>query len=120
MACFYACTKIKNLFGYDDSLDVFGVHGVSGIVGTILTGVFATRAVADPAVSKGQVLGLIEGGSVIVGQIVAVGMTTIFAVVSTFVLLKILDSAMGLRVSHKEEIDGLDWSQHGEEGYILI
>ena len=120
MACFYACTKIKNLLGYDDSLDVFGVHGVSGIVGTILTGVFATRAVADPAVSKGQVLGLIEGGSAIVGQIVAVGLTTIFAVVSTFVLLKILDSAMGLRVSHKEEIDGLDWSQHGEEGYILI
>jgi len=118
--CYWACTTLKNRFAYDDSLDVFGVHGVSGIVGTLLVGVFATRAVADVAVSGGQPLGLIEGGSVIVGQAVAVAITCLLSVVVTFLLLKILDSTMGIRVSRKEEIEGLDFGQHGEEGYILI
>ncbi|HYW79932.1 MAG TPA: ammonia channel protein, partial [Thermoguttaceae bacterium] len=89
-------------------------------VGTILVGVFATRNVTDVAVSGGQPLGLIEGGSVIVGQLTAVTITCVFSVVVTFVLLKVLDATMGLRVSQKEEIEGLDFSQHGEEGYILI
>ena len=120
LACFYACTTIKSRFGYDDSLDVFGVHGVSGTAGIILVGVFATRNVTDPALSVGRPLGLIEGGTVIQGQLVAVAITLVFSVVLTFVLLKILDATMGLRVSEKEEIEGLDLSQHGEEGYILI
>lgn len=120
LACFYACTTIKNRFGYDDSLDVFGVHGVSGIVGVILVGVFATRNVTDPALSGGQPLGLIEGGTVITGQLAAVAIAAVFSVVASFVLLKILDATMGLRVSEKDEIQGLDLSQHGEEGYILI
>ena len=105
-------------FGYDDSLDVFGVHGVGGTLGAILTGVFATRHVAD--VRGGGPVGLIEGGTVIVNQIVATAVTWVLAIVVTFVLLKILDATMGLRVTQDEEIQGLDFSQHGEEGYIFI
>jgi Amt family ammonium transporter len=118
IVCFLACTKLKSTFGYDDSLDAFGVHGVGGTLGAILTGVFATRAVSD--IGKGQPLGLIEGGNLIVGQIVAVAISWGLAIVATFVLLKVLDAVMGLRVSKSEEIQGLDLSQHGEEGYIFI
>lgn len=116
--CFFACTAVKSRFGYDDSLDVFGVHGVGGTIGAILTGVFATRDVAD--VRGGGPVGLIEGGTVLVNQIVATAITWGLAIVVTFVLLKILDATMGLRVSQEEEIQGLDLSQHGEEGYIFI
>ena len=116
--CFLACTAVKSRFGYDDSLDVFGVHGVGGTIGAILTGVFATRHVAD--VRAGGPVGLIEGGNVIVNQIVATAITWALAIVVTFVLLKILDATMGLRVAQDEEIQGLDLSQHGEEGYIFI
>ena len=119
-ACFFACTKLKSIFKYDDTLDAFGVHGVGGTLGAILTGVFATRAAADPGVSGGNPLGLIDGGTeLIVGQLVAVGITWILALLATFLLLKILDSTMGLRVSRDEELQGLDLSQHGEEGYIF-
>ena len=117
-ACFFACTTLKSRFGYDDSLDAFGVHGVGGSLGAVLTGVFATRAVSDMA--DGAPLGLIEGGSVIVGQIVATAVTWIFAIVVTFILLKAIDATMGLRVPEADEIEGLDYSQHGEEGYILL
>jgi Amt family ammonium transporter len=117
-ACFAACTGLKSKFRYDDSLDAFGVHGVGGTVGAILTGVFATRAVSD--MNHGGPLGLFERGSLLKGQIVAVLVTWVFAIVGTFVLLKILDAAMGLRVTQQQELQGLDVSQHGEEGYIFI
>lgn len=117
--CYTACTAIKARFGYDDSLDAFGVHGVGGTLGAILTGVFATRAVGGFS-GFNDLLGLIEGGWVIKGQIVAVIFTWILAAVGTFVILKVLDATMGLRVSREEEIEGLDVSQHGEEGYIFI
>jgi Amt family ammonium transporter len=120
VVCFFACWKLKTKFGYDDSLDAFGVHGVGGTLGAILTGVFATRDVADPAVSGGNLLGALEGGSVLVPQIAAAAITWVLAGVATFVLLKILDATMGLRVSQQAEIQGLDLSQHGEEGYIFI
>ncbi len=118
VVCFFACTTIKNKFGYDDSLDAFGVHGMGGTLGAVLTGVFATRAVSDMA--DGAPLGLIEGGTIITGQIAAVAITWVLAVVVTFILLKVLDVTMGLRVPESEEIEGLDLSQHGEEGYIFI
>jgi ammonium transporter, Amt family len=119
LICFYACTKIKSTFGYDDSLDAFGVHGVGGTLGALLTGVFATRACWN--IDGENPLGLIEGSSrLMIGQIVAVVVTWIFAAVVTFVLLKILDVTMGLRVKRDEELQGLDLSQHGEEGYIFI
>jgi ammonium transporter, Amt family len=120
-ACFFACTSLKSKFGYDDSLDAFGVHGVGGTLGAILTGVFATRAVAD--LDGGKPLGLLEGGSLsglFKGQIVAAACTWVLAMVATFIILKVLDATMGLRVSQQQEIQGLDLSQHGEEGYIFI
>ena len=87
-----------------------------------VVGVFATRAVADPVlVSKGNPVGLVDGNtSLLIGQLVAIGVTWVLALVGTFVILKILDLTMGLRVKRDEEIQGLDLSQHGEEGYIFI
>jgi Amt family ammonium transporter len=122
IVCFLACTKLKNAFGYDDSLDAFGVHGIGGTLGAILTGVFATRHVADPTLitSGGKPLGLVDGNhSLLIGQLAAVGVTWLLAIVATFIILKVLDAVMGLRVSEQDEIQGLDLSQHGEEGYIF-
>jgi len=124
IVCFWACTYLKGRFKYDDSLDAFGVHGVGGTLGAILTGVFATVATGATAsvesVPKGTPLGLLEGGTLLVGQIAAVAITWVLAAVATFILLKVLDAVMGLRVSEQDEIQGLDLSQHGEEGYIFI
>jgi Amt family ammonium transporter len=122
VVCFLACTKLKAMFGYDDSLDAFGVHGVGGTLGAILTGVFATVQVCDTAlVSDGNPVGLIDGRSeLMIGQLAAVAITWALAAVATFVLLKVLDVTMGLRVKRDEELQGLDLSQHGEEGYIFI
>jgi Amt family ammonium transporter len=118
IVCAIACSKIKSTFGYDDALDAFGVHGIGGTLGAILTGVFATRAVSD--VAKGKPLGLIEGGSVLTGQIVAVLATWVLSIVATFIILKIVDALVGLRVTAQEETVGLDVSQHEEEGYIFV
>ncbi len=119
VVCFLACTSLKSRFGYDDSLDAFGVHGIGGTLGAILTGVFATRAVAD--LDNGKALGLIEGGKdLILGQLAAAACTWGLTIVATFVILKVLDATIGLRVSQQQEIQGLDLSQHGEEGYIFI
>jgi Amt family ammonium transporter len=122
IVCFLACTKLKTAFGYDDSLDAFGVHGVGGTLGAILTGVFATRHVADPVLISGggKPVGLVDGNSsLLIGQLAAVGVTWVLAIVATFIILKVLDAVMGLRVAEAEEIEGLDISQHGEEGYIF-
>jgi Amt family ammonium transporter len=118
IVCFLACTTLKSQFKYDDSLDAFGVHGVGGTLGAILTGVFATRATG--AFSDGGLLGAIEGGPRLISQLIAVAISWALAVVGTLVILKVLDAVMGLRVSREEEIEGLDLSQHGEEGYIFI
>jgi Amt family ammonium transporter len=119
IVCFFACTKLKTAFGYDDSLDAFGVHGVGGTLGAILTGVFATRACWN--VDGTNPMGIVDGNSRwLIGQIAATVVTWIFAAVVTFILLKILDVTMGLRVTKDEEITGLDLSQHGEEGYISL
>jgi Amt family ammonium transporter len=122
LICAFACSKIKGTFGYDDSLDAFGVHGVGGTLGAILTGVFATRAVSNLA--GGKPLGWIEAGnwtdSVMTGQIVAVAVTWVFCIVATFIILKLVDGMIGLRVSPQEETVGLDVSQHEEEGYIFV
>jgi Amt family ammonium transporter len=118
IVCFLACTALKNKFCYDDSLDAFGVHGVGGTLGAILTGVFATRAVWD--IGEGEPLGLIEGGTVLAGQLSATAIAWALAIVVTFILLKVLDGTMGLRVSAEQEVEGLDLSQHGEEGYLFI
>jgi Amt family ammonium transporter len=118
IVCFLACTTLKSRFKYDDSLDAFGVHGVGGTLGAILTGIFATRATGGAPGS--EPLGLLEGGSVLTAQVVGVAVSWGLAIVATYVILKVLDAVMGLRVSRADEIEGLDLSQHGEEGYIFI
>jgi len=117
IVCFLACTKIKNKFGYDDSLDAFGVHGVGGILGALLTGVFATRAV----MGKDHAVGIVDGNfAQMVPQIYSVVASAAIAIVGTVILLKVIDGVMGLRVSQDEERQGLDVTQHGEEGYIFL
>ncbi len=118
IVCYLACTSLKSMFRYDDSLDAFGVHGVGGTLGAILTGVFATRAVSD--MNEGKPIGLLEGGSLLGGQIAGVVITWLLAIVATFIILKVLDAVIGLRVTTQEELQGLDLTQHGEEGYIYI
>lgn len=113
--CYFACTTIKSKFGYDDSLDAFGVHGVGGFAGALLTGVFSSVEIAGEG--KG---GLIEGNSQqFVNQLVACGASLALAIVGTFIILKVVDALVGLRASQEDEIQGLDLSQHGEEGYII-
>jgi len=110
--CFFSATVVKAMIGYDDSLDAFGVHGVGGTIGAILTGVFASAAI-----NKG-IAGKYEGGGAQVGrQLVATIVTWVIALVGSFILLKIVDLITGLRVSESDEYDGLDLSQHGESGY---
>ena len=108
---------LKGKFGYDDALDAFGVHGIGGTLGAILTGVFATRACWN--IADGQPLGVIEGGTVLTGQIVATAVTWGYSIVVTFILLKIVDVTIGLRVDEQGERVGLDLADHEEEGYIL-
>ncbi|MGH7200535.1 MAG: ammonium transporter, partial [Planctomycetaceae bacterium] len=115
IVCFWACTALKSKFNYDDSLDAFGVHGIGGTLGAILTGVFATRAV-QPAYS-----GLIDGNAMqLVNQLISIGAALVLSAVGTLIILKILDIVMGLRVTQEHEIHGLDLTQHGEEGYIFL
>ena len=111
--CYWASIVLKNKLGYDDSLDAFGVHGVGGIVGSVLVGVFATRAIND--VAKGQAVGLVDGhGGQILTQLYGVVVIGVFCAVVTWVILKILDAAIGLRVTRDEEVEGLDTALHGE------
>ena len=114
--CYLSCTKLKNSLGYDDSLDAFGVHGMGGILGALLTGVFATSLVTGSPENAGFLDG--NRGQIMV-QAVSVAAAVGFSAVGTFILLKIIDPIMGLRVSEEEEVQGLDISQHGEEGYIF-
>ncbi|REJ95777.1 MAG: ammonium transporter [Planctomycetota bacterium] len=119
VVCYFACSTLKAKLGYDDSLDAFGVHGVGGTLGALLTGIFASSAVTGNATAEGLYYNPTAGGQLMIGQITAVLITWVFAGVVTFILLKVLDLTMGLRVSQEEEIVGLDLSQHGEEGYIF-
>lgn len=119
VVCYFACSKLKAACGYDDSLDAFGVHGVGGTLGAVLTGVFATTHV-NPGYADGLFYDPSGGMKVLIGQIVAVIVTFVFSIVATFIILKILDVTLGLRVSQEQETQGLDLSQHGEEGYIFL
>lgn len=116
--CYFIVVKLKAKLGYDDSLDAFGVHGAGGTLGAILTGVFATRLV-NSAIGEGAG-GLVDGNA---GQIVNQGIGVLiawgFAIVGTLIILKVCDMICGVRVSEQDEIEGLDLSQHGEEGYNL-
>ena len=104
VASYWGATGLKRMFGYDDSLDAFGVHGVAGIIGALLTGVFAVEAIGGTAGSMGQ----------FVTQVIGVVITIVFVAVMTYVILKVIDMVMGLRVTEEQEREGLDTSLHGE------
>src|SRR6201993_133070 len=117
--CYWMVTRGKAIFGYDDARDAFGVHGAGGTFGALLTGVFAS-AVVNPIFGAGKAVGGSDGhwaqvGNQLVGVLIAWG----FALVGTYVLLKIVDLTTGLRVTEDQEIEGLDITQHGEEAYNL-
>ena len=119
--CYWMVAKVKAKFGYDDSLDAFGVHGAGGTLGAILTGVFAVAAV-NPIFKDAQgnpmPSGLLEGNvHQLLNQLVGVAISWGLAIVGTLIILKLVDLTIGLRVSEEEERQGLDLSQHGEEGY---
>jgi ammonium transporter, Amt family len=109
-ACFWACTALKQALGYDDSLDVFGVHGLGGAIGTLLTGVFATATV-----SAGAATGLVDGNPAqILIQLKGIAAITVWSGGVTFILLKLVGLFLPLRVGKEHEFEGLDVSQHGE------
>ena len=123
IVCFFMVTKVKQKFQYDDALDAFGVHGIGGTLGAILTGVFATNSVNDGFKdSAGRLLplGLVDGhSSQIVNQLIGCAVAWGLAIAGTLVILKICDAVMGVRVAKEQEMEGLDISLHGEEGYII-
>jgi Amt family ammonium transporter len=110
----YLGIMAKNKFGYDDSLDVVGIHGVGGIIGLLAAGILASTAVNPDGAN-----GLIYGNPSQLGiQCIAILATIVYTFIVTFILLKIVDKLMGLRVPEQEEISGLDLSQHDETAYI--
>jgi Amt family ammonium transporter len=119
--CYWMVAKVKARFGYDDSLDAFGVHGAGGTLGALLTGVFAVSAVnpiLKDAQGKTLASGLFEGNAAqLLNQTVGVAIAWGLAAVGTLIILKVVDVTIGLRVPEEEEVQGLDLSQHGEEGY---
>ncbi len=119
--CFLMVTRVKAMFRYDDSLDAFGVHGAGGTLGALLTGLFASSAI-NPIFKDAQgntlASGLFEGNwHQVLNQFFGVAIAWALAIVGTLVILKIVDVTIGLRVSEEHEMQGLDLSQHGEEGY---
>jgi len=104
VVCFWSATSLKRMLKYDDSLDAFGVHGIGGIVGAILTGYFAVESIGGTAGSMAQVVTQIEG----------VAITIAYTAIGTYIILKVLDLVMGLRVTEEQEREGLDIALHGE------
>jgi Amt family ammonium transporter len=123
IGCYWMVSKVKGYLGYDDSLDAFGVHGVGGTLGALMTGIFATSTInAVYTDSQGNALpvGVVDGNfSQFFNQAAGVLIGWAIAAVGTYIILKVLDSTIGLRVSAEDEISGLDLSQHGEEGYNM-
>jgi Amt family ammonium transporter len=119
--CYLMVATVKARFGYDDSLDAFGVHGAGGTIGALLTGIFATRDInpifKDPG-GTAMPVGLLDGNAGQIGnQLVGIVLAWVLAAVGTLVILKVVDLAVGLRVPEEHEIQGLDLALHGEEGY---
>jgi Amt family ammonium transporter len=110
--CFWGATSLKSQLGYDDSLDAFGVHGIGGIVGALLTGVFAAESLGGVGLDKSI-------GMQVWAQFLSIVITLVWSGVLSFIILKIIDATVGLRVEEDEEQTGLDLSQHNERGYNL-
>ncbi|HEX7569036.1 MAG TPA: ammonium transporter [Verrucomicrobiae bacterium] len=121
IVCYFAVTKIKSVFGYDDSLDVFGVHGVGSITGMLMLGFLASPEV-NPAIAttfkaNGVMVSLAGSSHQFINQFIGVAFTAVLAAVGTFLIVKIVDATIGLRVDQEDESAGLDLSQHGERAY---
>ena len=119
--CYFAVSRLKTRFGYDDSLDVFGVHGVGSTLGMLMLG-FLASALINPAVAvtwkhDGQLVSLAGGVGQFINQFKGVVFTMVFAGAATFVILKVVNALVGLRVSEEDETLGLDLAQHGESAY---
>jgi len=110
VVCYWASSSLKRKLGYDDALDVFGVHAIGGIVGALLTGVFAAAMLGGSKVD-------LDIGAQVITQLTGVLITIAWCGIVTFIILKVLDAILGLRVSEEQESEGLDLSQHDEKGY---
>lgn len=123
VGCYLAVAEVKRIFGYDDALDAFGIHGVGGTIGAVLTGVFATsliNPIFKDAAGNPTPVGLLEGNAgQLVNQLIAVGITIALSGIASFLILKVVDLVIGVRVSEDVELQGLDQSLHGEEGYSI-
>ena len=113
VGCYWAATSLKRALGYDDSLDVFGVHAVGGIIGAMLTGVFSAVSLGGSGLAHDTI------SEQLIAQGLGVGVTIIYTAVVSFIILKAIDALIGLRVDEDSETEGLDVSQHDERGYIL-
>jgi len=113
VGCYWASTRLKRAMGYDDSLDVFGVHAVGGIIGAMLTGVFSAVSLGGSGLVKDTISGQV------IAQGIGVGATIVYTAVVSYIILKVIDALIGLRVDEDSETEGLDVSQHDERGYIL-
>ncbi|MEJ2592059.1 MAG: ammonium transporter [Candidatus Thiodiazotropha sp.] len=114
VGCFLGATKLKKALGYDDSLDAFGVHAIGGIIGALLTGVFADASLGGAGLAEGMTIGAQLGK-----QFIGVGATLVYTAIATLILLKIVDVIVGLRVTEEQETEGLDIALHDERGYNL-
>ena len=114
VVCFWGATSLKSQLGYDDSLDAFGVHGIGGIVGALLTGVFVSKGFGGVGLGEGMTI-----GTQVWAQLLSIIVTVVWSGVLSFIILKIVDATVGLRVEEDEERQGLDLSQHNERGYNL-
>ena len=121
VVCYTAVTKIKSTFGYDDSLDVFGVHGIGSIIGMLMLGFLASAdvnpAIKDTFKANGVAVSLAGGTHQFINQLIGVAFTAVLAAVGTFIIVKIVGAVIGLRVDREDESAGLDLSQHGERAY---
>jgi Amt family ammonium transporter len=115
VGCFFASTLVKRLLGYDDSLDVFGIHAIGGIIGAILTGIFCAESLGGAGFGDG----INSIGSQVKVQSLGVGATLLYTGIMSAIILKVIDGIMGLRVSDDEEMEGLDLALHNERGYII-
>ena len=114
IVCFWGATTLKSQLGYDDSLDAFGVHGIGGIVGALMTGIFVAEGLGGVGLSEGMTI-----GTQVWAQLLSIIVTVVWSGVLSFIILKIVDATVGLRVEEDEERQGLDLSQHNERGYNL-
>ena len=114
VVCFWGATSLKTQLGYDDSLDAFGVHGIGGIVGALLTGVFVAEGLGGVGLAGGVTMGM-----QVWAQLLSIIVTIVWSGVLSFIILKIVDATVGLRVDEDDERMGLDLSQHNERGYNL-